>query len=305
MHKLPRVIFVLLLICLTGCATNPEISVPNHSPPPLVMKKKPRIALVLGGGGARGYAHIGVLKVLKEAGIEYDLIVGTSVGSLIGAMYADCKDPDMIREVMFKAGFFDFADFAVYPPLKAPITGNKYQRFIMDNINANNYKDLKIPFVSTATDLETGEQVVHSSGPLAPAINASSAMPGAVRPVKLYGRLLTDGGMYAPVAVNVAKRYKPDFIIAVNVHSDLPPKMPGTFAGVLHRAFSISWYRLGVLTTDGADLVIHPELGNGGPFGIHKKKFYYQQGVKAAKAALPELRKRLAKKTSIKLARSS
>ena len=303
MRKFIQILFISFLACATSCATHPEIRVPKNSPPPMVMKTQPRVALVLGGGGARGYAHIGVLKVLKEAGLEFDLIVGTSVGSLVGALYADSKNPEQIRQVMLNAGFFDFADFAAYPPLKAPITGNKYQHFILKNIKANHFKDLKIPFVSTATDLETGEQVVHSSGPLAPAINASSAMPGAMRPVELYGRLLTDGSMYAPVAVNVAKRYKPKFIIAVNVHSDLPPKMPSTFAGVLHRAFSISWYRLGVLTAEGADVVIHPELGNGGPFGIHKKQFYYEQGVKAARAALPEIQKRLASKMNTKLAK--
>jgi len=302
MNSLRRFIGIILLTSLVSCATQPEISVPKQSPPPMVMKKQPRVALVLGGGGARGYAHVGVIKVLHEAGIPIDLIVGTSAGALVGAMYADSKDPQKIEKVMLSAKFFDFADFAVFPLLHAPITGHKYQRFILDHINARNFNALKIPFVSTATDLKTGEQIVHSSGPLAPAINASSAMPGAVRPVELYGHLLTDGAMVAPIAVNVAKRYHPKMIIAVNVDNELPPVMPNTFVGVLQRAITISWHKLGEYTASGADIVIHPELGNGGTFNINDKEIFYKSGIKAAKAALPKIRKMVASKTQTKLA---
>lgn len=305
MNKLLHVFAVLLLTCMTACATQPDITIPKSPPPPMVMKVRPRVALVLGGGGARGYAHVGVVKVLHEAGIPIDLIVGTSAGALVGAMYADTKDPKYLENIMLNAKFFDFADFAIFPPLRAPITGHKYQHFIQKNIHADNFNELKIPFVSTATDLKTGEQIVHSSGPLAPAINASSAMPGAVRPVELYGHLLTDGAMVAPVAVNVAKRYNPQMIIAVNVDNELPPVMPNTFVGVLRRAFTISWHKLGEYTASSADIVIHPKLGNGGPFDIHNKEVFYKSGIKAAQEALPNIRRLLASKTNVKLARQS
>jgi len=283
---------LLLLLLLAGCVTKPLIEVPATPPPPVKLKHTPRVALVLGGGGARGYAHIGVMKVLQDAGVPVDLVVGSSAGSVMGVLYADSGDAHRAAKIMLSADIFDFLDLQVVP-FSAPITGNAFQRFLLKHLQAKRFRDLSIPLVAVATDLKSGKSVAISSGPIVPAVTASAAIPGAVNPIKLYGRLLTDGAVADPVPVDIAKTYHPKMIIAVDIANELPRKTGQGFLSVYQRSQDIIWEKLNKLSAKGADIIIRPHVGTIGTFDISEKKHLYKIGIAAAKAALPQILRKM------------
>ncbi len=295
--KLLRFITIFLLLnLLIACAAPIKINIPNKEPPPLKLTKHPHIALVLGGGGTRGFAHVGVINALAKAGIPIDLIVGTSAGSIVGALYADNADAKFVEKVMKNSKFFDFADITYIPHGHGFISGRKLQHFLHKNMRSSTFNELKIPLVVVATDLRTGHAKIISSGPIPPAINASSAMPGAVHPVKLYGYTLVDGGIVSQTPVNIAKRYQPDIIIAVNLDAELPEKMPRSFAGVFERSFRICIHSIAHYSEEGADITIHPILGTSGTFDFHEKNKLICAGEVAAQKVLPKIKALIQKK---------
>ncbi len=295
MSKIRLRIFILISLLISGCVAPANIAIPSQEPPPLKLTKHPRVALVLGGGGARGYAHVGVIKALEKAGIPINLIVATSAGSIIGALYADSLDANYVNRVMRKTHFFDFADFTIVSKGNGLISGRQLQHFLINNMQARWFNQLKIPLVVVTTDLKSGKAKPFSSGPIAPAVNASCAMPGAVHPVKIYGMTLVDGGMVAQLPVNIAKTYHPDIIIAVNLEADLDKKMPTSFIGVFQRAFDISIHAIADYSGDGADVVIHPSVGSAGIFDVHLKNTLIRAGEKAGVDAIPQIRSLLQK----------
>ena len=285
-----------VLVCgLLGCAgRSPQIAVPKVMPPPVAVTKQPRVALVLGSGGAKGYAHLGVIEVLRKAGIPIDLIAGSSAGSGFGALYADTGDINQTKKIMMHAGFWDLADIGNYPNIKGIIKGYRFEKFLLKHMHARQFSQLKIPLVLAATDLKTGKTLALSSGPIAPAVLASGAMPGAVIPPKLYGHTLVDGGMADPIPVDLVERYHPKVIIAVDIDRQLGKRMPLTALGIYDRSFLISWNRLAELSAKKTDVLIRPDTGNTGTFDIDAKWKMYQAGVRAAKKALPEIKRVLA-----------
>ncbi len=291
------IVISCLLFSLSGCVGPVNIPIPQKEPPQLVLKKCPRVALVLGGGGARGFAHIGVIKVLAKAKIPVDLIVATSAGSVVGAFYGDSADPDDVERKLSGTKFFDLADFSYVPFGYGFISGRQLQHFLLKNMRSRWFYQLRIPLVVVATDLYSGEATVISSGPIPPAINASSAMPGAVHPVNLYGHTLIDGGIVEQIPVKIAKRYHPDIIIAVNIAGDLDEKMPSSFVGVFERAFEISINAIGQYNAEGADIIINPKAGRVGTFDLSQQSKSIRAGEIAAQNALPAIRKLLKRKS--------
>lgn len=273
----------------------PDIYIPSKRPPIKSHLQHPRVVLVLGSGGARGYAHIGVLSVLQREHIPIDMVVGASVGSFIGALYADRADAEWVKKIMMAASFFDFVDFSVMPPLRAPITGNRLQHFLNNHMRAKWFKDLKIPLVTVSSDLVDGNPFIIASGPIPPAVNASAALPGVARPVYIYGHILVDGAMVGPVPTKIAKLYHPKLIIAVNIDQDLTETMPNTMFGVYVRAFEISWNQLANVDAQLADVVIHPRLQRGGTFEIDHKQVFFDEGVRATEEVLPKIKALLRK----------
>jgi NTE family protein len=274
----------------------PRIEIPKTMPKPLKMTKQPCVALVLGAGGARGFAHAGAVKVLENAGIPIDLIVGTSVGSFYGALLADSGDANIAGQIMLSANFWNIADIANTPSLSGLMQGYRYQKFLLHHMQARWFNQLKIPLVVVAADLETGKIVVISSGPVAPAAEASSAIPGAVKPAYLYGHVLVDGGMLDPIPVNVAKRYQPKVIIAINISQQLSSYVPYTAVGVYDRSFDLSWRQLSRLSVRDADIIIRPHVGAIGTFEVEKKYKLFYEGEIAAYNALPAIKKILREK---------
>lgn len=288
---------------LSGCfVPQPDIAIPAQPPIPNKLVKRPDVILVLGSGGARGYAHVGVIKVLHDAGIPVDMIVGSSAGSVMGSIYADNGNIQQLEKVMLNSKLSDFVDLTLVPNLKGPITGNAFQDFLLQNMRSRNFSDLKIKLVTVATDIRTSETVSIESGPIAPAVLASAAIPSLVPPRAMYGHLLIDGGMSDPVPVDIARRYHPKIIIAVDLARRLPKDMPATSWGIYDRAYEITWDQLDELSTHGANVVIHPDVGEASMFDISQKQAMYKAGEVAALQALPKIRQLLAAK---KIAKSS
>lgn len=278
----------ILFPLFAGCAPRPIIFVPQE-PPPLPAGPPPRVAVVLGGGGARGFAHIGVLKVLQQYRVPVDMVVGTSSGSIVGAIYADNPNTDALQRTLIHAQRSDLVDISALHALEGPITGNALQNFILTHVRARTFNQLPLRFVVVATDLRTGATVPLASGPIAPAVNASAALPPFFRPVNLYGHTLIDGGTTDPVAVDVARAYKPKVVIAVSIVPDLPPYAPSYIIGVYDRAYYISDLKFNEYSMQTADVKIHPVVGQTGVFDDSNKRALVRAGEKAALKAIPEI----------------
>jgi len=292
-------LFVTCLV-LSGCAVKaPNIAIPTTEPLPMQYGDI-GVALVLGGGGARGLAHVGVLEVLEENNIPIDMIVGCSAGSMIGALYADKLDAAAVRDITLHLKKTDLLDTsllsAIQSPwrLKAPIQGHLFQRFLLDNLSVKDFKDLKIPFIAVATDIGSGEILALRSGPIVPAVRASCALPPFFNPIKLYGKTMLDGGIIDPVPVDIARLFNPKMVIAIDVATNLHDELPRNMFSLTNRCLHICYLRLCDLSAKEADVFIRPELDGTGVFEDKRNLFLYDTGRKAALKALPDIKRKLA-----------
>lgn len=254
---------------------------------------RPRIGLALGGGGARGAAHVGVLRCLSAAGIPIDCIAGTSAGAMVGAAYAAGLTPDQIEAIFASIRLWD-----LFRPAwsrdgwldNAPMAAS-FERLV----GPLRVSDLRIPFAAMATDADTGEPVTLRSGPVGPILRASTAMPCIVRPVTLDGRRLLDGGVLHKVPVQLARELGANVVIAVDLSVPYPwrrrkPRHPLDF---LMRMLEIMDERLVTSQLAGADVVIRP-WAECGTFEFRRYKAQVLSGEAAAQEALPAIRARLA-----------
>ncbi|MCK4401777.1 patatin-like phospholipase family protein [bacterium] len=184
------------------------------------MRRHKKIGLALGGGAARGLAHIGVLNALKENNIPIDMIAGTSIGALVGACFAKDGKINTLEEIVLNIDWKQLA-LLVDPNLallkKGFIHGEKIKELLRSIIGDIEFKDLKIPFRAVATDVTTGEEVVINSGSVAEAVRASISIPVLFTPVKFENKFLVDGGIVNPVPVSIARNMGAEFVIACNV----------------------------------------------------------------------------------------
>jgi NTE family protein len=283
--------FILgLMALLSACAgSKPDIDIPQQAPLSAEKISHPSVALVLGGGGARSMAHVGVLRVLRKAGVPISLIAGTSAGSIVGAVYADRGDMNEVNKACDDIGFWDIADINNVPSRYGMMKGYHLQKFLLKHIHARMFSQLTIPFIVATTDLQTGLVYSILSGPIAPAVQASASIPGLFDPMHLYGHILVDGGMSDPVAVNLVQRFHPEMIIAVDVMKQLPKTMPQTADDIYTRAMTIRGINITAMSAENADVVIKPNLGTASVFDISKKNQLIAAGAKAAQQALPKI----------------
>jgi NTE family protein len=251
----------------------------------------PKIVLALGGGGARGFAHIGVLQVLKESGIRLAGIVGTSMGALIGGTYAVGTDLYYLGQLVEYLGWEDLIDLRL--PRLGLIDGVKVQTLIDLLTKKKCFGDTFLPYWAVATDLFSGEAVIFKEGPLAPAIRASISIPGVFNPVEVNGRILVDGGVVAGVPVTVAKEMEGDLVIAVNVGFDHTQHQINSVFDVLSKVLDIMGNRLDESQLGLADLTIAPQLGNIGTLHFQRAKECIGIGRAAAERVIPELQQRI------------
>lgn len=228
------------------------------------MRKK--VGLVLGGGGPRGLAHIGVIKVLEENNIPIDFIAGTSIGAMIGGFYAHTRDIKKVEEIALgvsKRKIFSLLD----PSFKDGLLGgDKIKKFIENNIDKVDFDDLKIPLSIVATDFKSGEAVIIDNGDVASAIRASISLPLIFKPIKRGGKLLVDGGLSLPVPVEVVRDMGADLIIAVNLNADFfsdndNAEKKLTLYKTAENSINLLQHNLSYQNVRGADIVIVPKVG--------------------------------------------
>lgn len=253
------------------------------------------LAIVLSGGGARGFAHIGVLEVLHEEGIRPDLIVGSSAGSIVGALYASGLEPRQVDAALAEMAPSTFRDVVLpnlgfFPGEMGVIKGEKFRGFLKDRLRHERIEDFPIRFAAVATDMADGSITSFNSGDAALAVRASSAVPGVMTPVYLRGRLYGDGQIASPVPVMAARALGGDIVIAVDVIYPARDAAMFSVIDVLFQAFTISMNRLREHELRAADLVISPHIPpTSGQFGLGERERLVQMGRDAARAALPRI----------------
>jgi NTE family protein len=277
-------VIAAFLALLAGCASQP-------TPPELgAAGNRPRIGLVLGGGAARGFAHVGVIRALEQEKIPIDLIVGTSVGSLIGALYAHEMNSFELEWTAFSLEKDDLLDYALLSAGMGPIKGERLEAFVNKKVPGATIESLKIPFAAVATDLNRGTRVVLDRGSLARAIRASCAIPGVFQPVEHQGRLLVDGGTVDNLPVAVAREKGADIVIAVDISQNVTNFNITNLVDVTLQAVHIMFSENVSQRRRDADVLISPAVGNVAMMDFTQKKRLMQVGIEAGQQAAPAIR---------------
>jgi NTE family protein len=275
------------MIVLTSCA--------SVQAPPVTVMPKPKIALVLGGGAARGFAHVGVIRALEQEKIPIDMIVGTSVGSIIGAIYANNLNSFELEWTAFtleKDSLFDYGILNAITGM-GMAKGQKLEEFVKTKITATNIESMKLPFAAVATDLNRGTRVVLDRGSVAKAVHASCAIPGIFEPVDYQGRLLVDGGVLDNIPIDVAREEGADIVIAVDISENVANYNITNFVDVMLQAVSIMSHENVKYKKEEADVLIAPAVGTVAMLDFSQKKRCMQAGIDAAQLAVPEIKKKI------------
>lgn len=277
-------------ICSTLYATTINSSTPLIPYSVTSSVDQPRVALVLGGGGARGAAHLGVIDVLEKAGVPIDLVVGTSIGSLVGALYADNPHSAEVSQILLNTNKKQLLNFSLLNIFRGPFSNLGIENYVLKEVHAKQINDLKIRYIAIATDLATGETVPLYNGQVDDAVAASMALPPFFPALDVDGKTLIDGGMSDPVAVDVAKLYHPKIIIAVSIAETVPIRSHNLFAmDIYHRAQLLQRANFDKRSALGADVFIHPDVGQVGVFDNSQEYLLVDNGAKAAYQALPQI----------------
>ena len=285
----------LLLIFLVGCASVPP---PVQPTPPVAPspepKKIPKLGLALGGGAARGFAHIGVLQVLEEEGIRPDLVVGTSAGSLVAAFYASGKTGAQLTWLADSMDESQLTDWTLPFTGRGMLRGEALGRYVNSQLNGLKIEDMKIPLGIVATDLQSGDGILFRRGDVATAVRASSAVPSVFEPVRIGNKDYVDGGLVSPVPVRYAKQMGAQYIIAVDISSRPEDAKTTDMLKVLLQTFSIMGKSISQLELTQADVVVRPVLPDVGSAEFSARKKSIEAGRAAMKLALPQVKAALA-----------
>jgi NTE family protein len=294
------------LLALAGCQTVPPEATPPALPPeppgPSVVELPlpsvpvlPRIGLVLGGGAARGFAHIGVIQVLEEQGIRPDLVVGTSAGSLVAALYASGKNGAALSQLADGMDETAFTDWSF--PGRGLLRGEALARYVRDQTGGRLIEQMRLPLGIVATDLDNGHPILFRVGDAGTAVRASSAVPAVFQPVRIGTREYVDGGLVSPVPVRFARQMGAEVIIAVDI-SAVPDGSPtGDPMRMLLQTFAIMGRSINNFELREADVVVRPRLADVGSADFTARRRSIQAGREAALAALSELRAMVAAKS--------
>lgn len=296
----------MFLLCCSGlllaaCSTTkpPVLTAPALLPalPAMVVPKaRPiRIGLALGGGAARGFAHIGVIKALEAQGIVADIVVGTSAGSLVGALYAAGFDGFALNRLALEMDEATISDWSVpfFSSATGVLKGEGLQNYVNRTVLNVPIEHLKKPFGAVATDLNSGQSILFRRGNTGLAVRASSAVPGVFQPVKIGTHAYVDGGLVSPVPVRSAREMGADFVIAVNISSRPDSQVAVSSVEVLLQTFSIMGQTINRQELKEADIVIQPSLGAMKGTDFTSRNVAILAGEQAAAAVMPEIRQKL------------
>jgi NTE family protein len=292
-----RALALSAFAALAGCQTTPPPAAPTPPVAPAVLPRPqalrpPRIGLALGGGAARGFAHVGVIQVLEEAGIHPDLVVGTSAGSLIASIYASGKtgaEMGTIAQTMDESAITDWSF-----PGRGLIRGEALARYVREQTGGRTIEQMKLPLGIVATDLDSGAAILFQRGDTGSAVRASSAVPAVFQPVKIGAREYVDGGLVSPVPVRFARQMGAELVVAVDITS--PPEGNATSDPfkMLLQTFAIMSRSINVFELRDADIVIRPSLQGMSSADFTARQRAVASGREAALRLLPDLRARIA-----------
>lgn len=285
-----------LLVLLAGCASAPPAV--SYLPPPTPLAKRPPVVgLALGGGAARGFAHVGVIQVLEEAGIRPQLVVGTSSGSLVATLYASGKTPAQLQQVAEAMDEATITDWTLPLFSRGLLKGDALARYVNAQVNNRLIEDMPLALGIVATDLNSGEGVLFRRGDAGTAVRASSAVPAVFLPVKIGTHEYVDGGLVAPIPASYARAMGAELVIAVDISSAAEGNLTGDTLQVLLQTFAIMGKNINRHELLSADIVVRPALPGlkGTDFGARRR--IIEAGRTAMLQLLPQLKAAIAAKT--------
>lgn len=280
------------LLYLAGCQSTPPAIEPPPLPPVVKPPRPPRIGLALGGGAARGFAHIGVIQVLEEHGIRPDLVVGTSAGSLVAALYASGKNGTELVGLARTMDESALTDWAF--PGRGLIRGEALARYVRSQTGNRLIEQMPLPLGIVATDAASGDPVLFRRGDTGTAVRASSAVPAVFQPVRIGEREYLDGGLASPVPVRFAREMGAELVIAVDISSPPDPGSTGDAFHLLMQTFAIMGRSINRWELQNADLLIRPGLVGVSSSDFTARMKAVQSGREAATAQWPALKAKIA-----------
>jgi NTE family protein len=272
------------IIMLIACILTLVSCVPKQVLPP---PKPAKIGLVLGAGASKGFAHIGVLKVLESHKIPVHMIVGTSVGSFVGSLYAYGYDAYQLQTMAFALQREDLIDLML--PDNGFVRGEKLENYVNWALKNTTIEKLQIPFYAVATNIRTGEEIVFGVGNTGMAVRASCSIPGVFQPAKISDDTFVDGGVVSPLAIDAARKQGADVVIAVDISSSIDSSVPRSTIDTILQSINIMYAKISLIQLSKADVVIRPNVGYIGSSDFSKRHEAILEGEKATIAALPDI----------------
>jgi NTE family protein len=262
---------------------------------------RPRIGLVLGGGGARGLAHIGVLKVFEEAAVPVDLVVGTSVGAIIGGLYCAGVPVSSLENLASETGWDKLSNISRLSVVRLFLLQNllsteKLGKLLGRLMQNKRFDQLERRFACVSTDIRTGERIIFKEGDLEPAVRASATIPGAFNPVEYRHRYLVDGGVVDNLPTDIAKLMGADFVIAVQVQTNPSPRKPSNIMETLAQVIMVQGYETARKREELADFVLRPDVSDVSIFDLGRSKDCVSAGIKGTRGDLVPLMKKILEK---------
>ena len=267
-----------------GVATDPHIT----------PRRVPKLGLALGGGAARGFAHVGVIQVLEEAGIQPQLVVGTSAGSLVAALYASGKNGAQLQRVAETMEEAALTDWTIPWLSRGMMRGDALARYVSNQTGGRRIEDVRVPLGIVATDLHSGQGMLFQRGDIATAVRASSAVPSVFEPVRIGGRDYVDGGLVSPVPVRYARQMGADLVLAVDISSAPEGNKAADMLQILLQTFTIMSKSINGFELKEADVVVRPALNNVGSAAFSERRRSIEAGRQAMLQVLPQLKELLA-----------
>ena len=302
---------VVACLCLTACSSlpdlpelstfpffkkevqtkvEPEIKVPVTPVIPVIPKiREPRVALVLGGGGVKGFAHVGIIKVLEAHGIQPSIVVGTSAGSFVGALYASGMNAFELQKVALDIQETDIRDLTLNN--QGFLIGEKLQQFVNSKVSNKPIQDFPIRFAAVATDLQSGEKVSFNYGDAGQAVRASCSIPNVFLPTRIGTRQYADGGLVSPVPVLTAREMGADVVIAVDI-SAKPKHVVAAMGwwGLLDQSINILSKQAIRAELTKADIVIQPSVQHAAALSLDQRHEFLLEGERVAQQLIPAIR---------------
>lgn len=303
--KFHSLVAVAAFATLAGCSTAPTAPVPTVIPTvpdvPVVVvpvpKIPPRIGLALGGGAARGFAHVGVIQVLEEAGIRPNLVVGTSAGSLVAAIYASGKTGAQLQQVALTMEEAAITDWTLPIFNNGMLRGDALARYVNRQVGSKMIENMPLALGIVATDLQSGQGILFQRGDTGTAVRASSAVPAVFQPVRIAGHDYVDGGLVSPVPVRFARQMGAELVIGVDISSPPEANLASGVLEILLQTFSIMGKSINSFELKEADVVVRPALNGVGSSDFGARRRSIEAGRQAMLQMLPQLKAAIATKS--------